>query len=436
MSSSSSGNRDAKDIFSSIEIFKNNWVFLLSLILFGVSALWSGWGMFIQFHESNLILAVILIFGMFVIGFSLSAILSIFIEIQRKTRIDGKIFISISVFLCTMWLFISPMYNSMTLCARYAVQAEVEEKYKTMYQMTSLYRDRDDLFSMKIIPQLHKLHQKILKHKNAQAEQELGGCGPICTKLSSIYGKMKPLLTELSDKYSEDDLDSKKILKKLNDLSSTISDPSESIFDILRKLNDTRTSVIHNMKRILLKESPIVLIKDCNKQIVDLYSYLEERVNNSAQYTDITIKAATEAKKAMERPKKDVAKLINDVEEINKKIDASAIKKDIGVEVLPVRLHILLILEHAKEYFNLIALAFFIDILAIILVLFQNWFFYTQDKYEMMKRIFILKKVSSGQLLTEKEKVTIQRIANLKKKYWMLKSDINEEEYKKFEEHP
>jgi hypothetical protein len=364
MSSSNSSTNKTTDLLSSIKL-KIDWFFWISLILFIISVAWSGWGMYLQFtfEKSNdtLIYLILLLF----------IIPSALIFIQQKN--NGNIFLfTASIFLCLLWLIVSPIYNSMTLCARYAVQAEVIEQYKSMSQITSLYRDRDDLCSIKIIPKLQEIHIQIGKHKVLQSMAEHGGCGPICNKLTSIFNMMSPSIASLSNEYSEDNLGSKAILEELNYLSMIISDPSASIFDLLTQINNTRNSVIHSLKIILAKDSPVELIKDCKKHIDKLYKYLEQITNNSINYNSITVKAAREAMKAMNHTKSDLNKLINEIEEINLKIENSDVKKEIGVEVLPIDLNILLILKHWKEYFNLMILAFFIDILAVTLILSKN----------------------------------------------------------------
>ena len=269
---------------------RNRFIVVASGMLFVASAMWSGWGMYMQYRYSDKTLAYVLGAGIVFLGIAVALILNHFAE--RQLQEDNSYFPTILMtFFSILWLTISPNYNAMTLTAKQALQSEIAEKLKDLYKKTDQLIKDDKVYSLDIVPKLISLH--IYLKDSADAQIQIGGCGPICKSFQKLHRDLQEPINLLSTQFDKDNPSRPSLLisKELKNISNLTIDASSSINDLLIDFNESQSRITDEIDNIDSLTPPDdiakVAINEINSLIMNLESkrslYIKEPNSNIAK---------------------------------------------------------------------------------------------------------------------------------------------------------
>jgi hypothetical protein len=352
----------------------------LSTILFLCSGAWSGWALFLTYQESNLILAWVLAGGLVVVGGVTSVVLQSFSKLAVQESGSSRAIVVLCMAVITvLWLGISPVYNAMTICRHTAIQSEIALRFQDLNRTSAPIVEKYNLFRSKVIPLLVNM-QEFLEESIAQQE-EIGGCGPICKKYKTVFQALEPSVARLFEEYSPDDEDS--------NFANEINNLQQQIFNLLTGTDLSAEEMRMNFFRLanrwnglLFKakntDDPVATLNRVVDHQAGLLLYLKAESTSDTMGQESIKYQALQAALMTLTPKLEDLKLLMEnraigvikssgqlLTNISNNIDVSSdISNVASMKITPA-----LLWKHVHLYWNSLVLAFFIDFLAIAIVL-------------------------------------------------------------------
>ena len=249
--------------------------FWLTLLVLGISGLWSGWGTYKTYNGLEPDLARITFVLLPLIGL----ILTVFCEVVEKRNLALGVFV--------IWLSISPVYNAITLTGRFAVEAQMKEALDTLTNVADecvqLERIKEEI-AMKVA----EIRNFLEEQRQRQASKKLGGVGYIVRQLDKEIVLLNRIVGRLSKEFEDSETESSYL-----DEAFSRPNPIQRLkrkIDKLYKFYLYRTS--SSSKNIFSKKYANdinTLIGDFSRDAQDAFSIAEELLNKPVPLVELEL---------------------------------------------------------------------------------------------------------------------------------------------------
>ena len=338
---------------------------MVSLVLFLISAAWSGYGIFLLYKTSNPFFAKVLGWGMAGIGGMLAVTLQIFAASQTDNCNTRHYSLAMFLF-ALIWLAASPVFNAVSIAGKPALQAEIIARHGVLTRATEPVLEKSHLLRETIVPEIMRV-MEWLKHEAEVQEKEFGGCGDLCRAYNRTYTLMEPTVSRLLEQWDHDDPDKdigKRIEEYKGQLLKIASDITLSVDDILFDYSSTMPSLFNEVRQANLAETPLdsinLIIQNLNglKSVFDEYRL--EKPNNPLRQS------------AVERADNTLLPMLINLQQVKRHLEIIGNARKVNLSELDASFASLeitptLIFKHIKHYWSSIACCYLIDIMALAL---------------------------------------------------------------------
>jgi len=351
---------------------------LVSLVLFLISAAWSGYGIFLLYKASNPFFAKILGWGMAVIGGMLAVTLQIFAASQVE-NCNTRHYRTAMLLFALIWMAASPVFNAVSIAGKPALQAEIITRHAILTKSTEPVLEKSRLFREIMMPEIVKVMEWLQNEAEVQ-EKEFGGCGDLCKAYKKTFTLLEPTVSRLLDQFDPDDPD-KDIGKRLEDykgrLLNIATDNTLSVDDILFDYSSIISAFISEARKANLGENPLdgvnLIVDNLNRLKITFEEYRRKKSDNLLRQS------------AVERAINTLTPMLINLRQIQIYLKSLGNFKKVNLGELEARLASLeitptLIFRHIKHYWSSIACCYLIDIMALALTFVPMMVFLTEDK--------------------------------------------------------